>query len=65
VKKIYDAKLSIYKGGGGGGQFQETALIPLREIRKTRVNSDVPRVTFFTRIQGFSWNRIIGVNPLP
>jgi hypothetical protein len=31
----------------------------------TSVNSDVPRVTFFTRIQKFSWNQIVGVNPLP
>jgi hypothetical protein len=37
----------------------------LWEIRGTRVHSDVPRVTFFTRIQGFSWNRIVEVNPLP
>jgi hypothetical protein len=34
-------------------------------IRRTRVHSDVLRVTFFTRIQEFSWNRIIRVNPLP
>jgi hypothetical protein len=26
---------------------------------------DVPRVTFFTKIQKFSWKRIVGVNPLP
>jgi hypothetical protein len=31
----------------------------------TRVPSDVPRVTFFTEILILSWNRIIGVNPLP
>jgi hypothetical protein len=31
----------------------------------TRVPSDVPRVTFFTEILRFSWNQIIGVNPLP
>jgi hypothetical protein len=30
----------------------------------TRVPSDVPRVTFFTEILRFSWNRIVGVNPL-
>jgi hypothetical protein len=31
----------------------------------TRVPSDVPRVTFFTEILRFSWNWIVGVNPLP
>jgi hypothetical protein len=31
----------------------------------TRVPSDVPRVTFFTEIFKCSWNRIVGVNPLP
>jgi hypothetical protein len=31
----------------------------------TRVHSDVPRVTFFAEILRFSWNRIVGVNPLP
>jgi hypothetical protein len=31
----------------------------------TRVPSDVLRVTFFTKIQKCSWNRIVGVNPLP
>jgi hypothetical protein len=31
----------------------------------TRVHSDVPRVTFFTEILRFSWNRIVGVNSLP
>jgi hypothetical protein len=31
----------------------------------TRVPSDVPRVTFFTEILKCSWNRIVGVNPLP
>jgi hypothetical protein len=30
----------------------------------TRVPSDVPRVTFFTEMK-CSWNRIVGVNPLP
>jgi hypothetical protein len=29
------------------------------------VPSDVPRVTFFTKIPKCSWNRIVGVNPLP
>jgi hypothetical protein len=31
----------------------------------TRVPSDVPRVTFLTEILKYSWNRIVGVNPLP
>jgi hypothetical protein len=31
----------------------------------TRVPSDVPRVTFFTKFPKCSWNRIVGVNPLP
>jgi hypothetical protein len=31
----------------------------------TRVPSDVPRVMFFTKIPKCSWNRIVGVNPLP
>jgi hypothetical protein len=37
----------------------------LRDFRRTRVHSDVPRVTFFTEILRFSWNRVVGVNPLP
>jgi hypothetical protein len=31
----------------------------------TRVPSDVPRVTFLTKILKCSSNRIVGVNPLP
>jgi hypothetical protein len=31
----------------------------------TRVPSDVPRVTFLTEVPKCSWNRIVGVNPLP
>jgi hypothetical protein len=39
-------QLSIYRGEGG--QFQELASIrPMRDFRRTRVHSDVPRVTFF------------------
>jgi hypothetical protein len=57
---------SLFIGAGGGGQFQELVSIrPLRNFRRTRVYSDVPRVTFFTKILRFSWNRIVGVNPLP
>jgi hypothetical protein len=57
-------ELSIYRGEGG--QFQEPASIrPLRGFRRTRVHSDVLRVTFFTEIQKISWNWIVGVNPLP
>jgi hypothetical protein len=56
-------ELSIYRGEG---VVQETASIwLLRVLRKTRVHSDVLRVTFFTRIQKFSWKQIVGVNPLP
>jgi hypothetical protein len=48
------------------GRFQELASIrPLRDFRRTRVHSDVPRVTIFTEILRFSWNQIVGVNPLP
>jgi hypothetical protein len=37
---------------GARGQFQEPASIrPLRGFRRTRVHSDVQRVTFFTEIQ--------------
>jgi hypothetical protein len=66
VKTFLQRELSIYRGEGGG-QFQELASIrPLRDFRRTRVHSDVPRVTFFfAEIQRFSWNRIVGVNPLP
>jgi hypothetical protein len=56
MKFFYGANLSIYRGEGDGGQFQGTASIwPLREIRRTRVHSDVPRVTFlpeFKNIHG-------------
>jgi hypothetical protein len=38
---------------------------PLRDLWRTRVHCDVPRVTFFTRVRRFSWKRIIGVDPLP
>jgi hypothetical protein len=55
---------TIYRGGGG--HFQEWASIrPLRDLWRTRVDSDVPRVTFFTRVRWFSLKRIVGVNPLP
>jgi hypothetical protein len=46
VKILYsDNSLFI---GVRGGQIQELVSIrPLRDIRRTRVHSDVPRVTFF------------------
>jgi hypothetical protein len=64
VKNFYsESSLFI---GVRGGQFPENASIrPLRGFRRTHVHSDVPRVTFFTEIENFSWNRIVGVNPLP
>jgi hypothetical protein len=63
-EKILLQQLSIYRGEGG--QFQElTSIRPLRDFRRTRVHSDVLRVTFFTEIQRFPWNRIVRVNPLP
>jgi hypothetical protein len=35
---------------GGGGHFQERASIrPLRDLWRTCVHSDVPRVMFFTK----------------
>jgi hypothetical protein len=63
VKNFYgESSLFI----GARGYFKKTASIwPLRVFRKTCVHSDVLRVTFFTRIRKFSWNRIVGVNPLP
>jgi hypothetical protein len=62
--KIFYSESSLFIGARG--QFQKLASIrPLRGFRRTRVHSDVPRVTFFTEIQIFSWNRIVGVNPLP
>jgi hypothetical protein len=38
---------------------------PLYGFWATRVASDVPRVTFFTKFLKYSWNWIVGVNPLP
>jgi hypothetical protein len=53
--KIFYSKSSLFIGARG--KFQELASIrPLRGFRRTRVHSDVPRVTFFTEIQKFSWN---------
>jgi hypothetical protein len=61
---LFQRQLSIYRGEEG--QFREHASIrPLRGLRRTRVHSDVPRVTFLTEILRFLWNRIVGVNPLP
>jgi hypothetical protein len=61
-KKIRRPRHTIYMGGG----FQEPASIrPLQDSRRMRVHSDVPRVTFFTRVRRFSWKRIVGVNPPP
>jgi hypothetical protein len=63
-EKILRWELSIYRGTGG--------LVPRNCLDKTvarnledacplrRSEGDV-----FTRIQGYSWNRIVGVNPLP
>jgi hypothetical protein len=47
---------TIYRGGGG--YFQERVSIrPLRDLWRTRVHSDVPRVTFFNReFVGFRGN---------
>jgi hypothetical protein len=47
--KIFYSDNSVFIGArGGGGQFREHASIrPLRGLRRTRVHSDVPRVTFF------------------
>jgi hypothetical protein len=62
--KFFYSESSLFIGVRG--QFQELASIrPLRGFRRTRVHSDVPMVTFFTEILRFSWNRIVGVNPLP
>jgi hypothetical protein len=65
--KIFYSDNSLFIGAGeGGGQFQEpTSIRPLRDFRMTRVHSDVLRVTFFTEILRFSWNRIVRVNLLP
>jgi hypothetical protein len=46
-------KPSIYRGEGGG-QFKKTASIrPLRVFRRTRVHSDVRRVTFLPEFISF------------
>jgi hypothetical protein len=46
--KIFYSNNSLFIGERGGGQFQELASIrPLRDFQRTRVHSDVPRVTFF------------------
>jgi hypothetical protein len=62
--KIFYSDNSLFIGARG--QFQELASIrPLRDFRRTCVHSDVPRVTFFTEIQRFLWNRNVGINPFP
>jgi hypothetical protein len=64
VKNFLRPRHTIYRGGGG--HFQERASIRLfRDLQRTRVHSNVPRVTFFTRVRRFLWKRIVGVNPLP
>jgi hypothetical protein len=45
-EKFLRPRHTIYRGKGG--HSQECASIrPLRDLRRTRVHSDVPRVTFF------------------
>jgi hypothetical protein len=61
-EKLLQHKCSIYRGRGVVSRNASIRL--LRFIRRMRVHSDIPRVTFFTRII-YSWNRIVGVNPLP
>jgi hypothetical protein len=42
---------------GARGQFREpTSIRPLRDFRRTRVHSDVPRVTFLLEFVGFRGN---------
>jgi hypothetical protein len=58
-------KLSIYRDERGSS-FEKTASIwPLREIWRTRVHSDVPRVTFFYQNSRVFVESDLGVNPLP
>jgi hypothetical protein len=64
--KFFNRDSLLFIGAGGGGSSAKPASIrPLRGFWVTRVPSDVPRVTFFTKFLKCSWNRIVGVNPLP
>jgi hypothetical protein len=66
--KIFYSESSLFIGARGGGVLRtrlDSTVAWFPEDACPRVHSDVPRVTFSTKIQRFSWNRIVGVNPLP
>jgi hypothetical protein len=63
VKKFYGAKLSMYRGEGVVSRncLDMTVARNLEDVCPLRRSEgDV-----FTRIREFSWNQIVGVNPLP
>jgi hypothetical protein len=51
---FFYSESSLFRGARGGRQFQELASIrPLRGFRRTRVHSDVLRVTFLLKFKDF------------
>jgi hypothetical protein len=62
VKNFHGGSLLFI--GARGGSSALASIKPLWGFRVTRVPSDVLRVTFLPKFW-FSWNRIVGVNPLP
>jgi hypothetical protein len=63
--KNFNSGSLLFIGARGGSSAKGASIRPLWGCRVTRVPSDVPRVTFFTKFPKYSWNRIVGVNPLP
>jgi hypothetical protein len=63
--KFFNSGNPLFIGLGRGSSAKRASIQPSLVSRATRVPSDVPRVTFFTKFPKDSWNRIVGVNPLP
>jgi hypothetical protein len=64
-KKFFNSVGALFIGPGRGSFAKRASIQPPFAPWVTRVPSDVPRVTFFTKFPKSSWNRIVGVNPLP
>jgi hypothetical protein len=63
--KNFNSGSLLFIGARRGSCAKRASTRLLRGCRVMRVPSDVPRVTFFTKFPKCSWNRIVGVNPLP
>jgi hypothetical protein len=63
VKKFYSDNLLFVGARGAVSRIRLNSTVA--RFLEDECHSDILRVTFFTEILRFSWNRIVGVSPLP